>query len=386
MRVLLLATSTNLGGAEKQVLSLATALRRRGHEARIVSMIPPGPVAAEAAEQGIEVDSLGMRPGVPDPRAFFRLASIIRRWQPDVLHAHMLHANLLARLVRLVAPVPVVISTVHTADPGGRGRRLGYRYTDRMSTLTTVISHSAAAHYRAAGSLPRGARVIPNGVDTGRFVDDPAVRGGAREALAVNDSFVWLAIGRLEPPKDYPTLLDAFRIVATAEPGARLLIAGTGSLADATQRQSERLGLGEVVRFLGARNDVPGLMGAADAYVMSSAWEGLPLVLLEAAAARLPIVSTNVGGTSEVVADEQTGFLVPSRDPAALGAAMRRTMALYAGARHRMGEAGRALVETKFGLEQVVDVWEATYRELLTRSDDLAVAPVTASPVEGGQR
>jgi glycosyltransferase involved in cell wall biosynthesis len=123
-------------------------------------------------------------------------------------------------------------------------------------------------------------------------------------------------------------------------------------------------------------------MSAADGYVMSSAWEGMPMVLLEAAAAALPIVATMVGGNHEVVRNEESGFLVPARDPDALGLAMLRLMRLSAGQRRSMGERGREHVRAHYGLNRVAERWERTYREVLARKG-LAVAS-SASPRAAG--
>ncbi|RKO68138.1 glycosyltransferase [Desulfofundulus salinus] len=127
------------------------------------------------------------------------------------------------------------------------------------------------------------------------------------------------------------------------------------------------LGLTERVRFLGVRRDIPELMSSADAYVMSSAWEGLPMVLLEAAACELPVVSTDAGGNSEIVLDGVSGYIVPPRDPQALAAAMLKMMSLPEEERRAMGRAGRAHIEANYSLDHVVDQWEKLYRDLLLK-------------------
>jgi glycosyltransferase involved in cell wall biosynthesis len=128
------------------------------------------------------------------------------------------------------------------------------------------------------------------------------------------------------------------------------------------------------VRFVGVRDDVPAFMSAADGYVMSSAWEGMPMVLLEGAAAGLPIVATRVGGNHEVVTEGESGLLVPPRDHEALAAAMLRLMALPEAQRREMGERGREHVRAHYGLSRVVDRWEDVYHEVLARKG-LALAP-----------
>ena len=118
MRILFLSTSMGLGGADQQLLSAAQVLRERGHDIRIVSLTPLGPMGRQARGLGLSTDSLEMRRGVPDPRGLARLVRIVRAWKPDVVHSHMVHANLMGRVLRLLVPVPVLVSTIHNVYEG----------------------------------------------------------------------------------------------------------------------------------------------------------------------------------------------------------------------------------------------------------------------------
>lgn len=320
----------------------------------------------EARQLGLYMGTLGMRRGIPDPRAIFRLVRILRRERPLVLHSHMVHANLLARLARAFAPVPVLVCTVHSIQEGGRHRELAYRLTDPLCDLTTQVSRAGLARYIRVGAVPASKiRFVPNGVNPDRFRPDRDARNRLRKEMGLGTEFAWLAVGRFEEAKDYPNMLRAFARVREARPDARLLIAGQGALRAEAEQLVAKLGLAEAVCFLGVRKDIPELMNAADAYVMSSAWEGMPMVLLEAAAVSLPVVATDVGGNREVVLDGQTGFLVPPKDHESLAGAMLRLMSLPPEVRRAMGQAGRAHVQTHYALERVVDQWEELYRELL---------------------
>ena len=369
MRILFLSTSMGMGGADKQILSAALEMRARGREVRIVSLTPLGPMGLESAKLGIPTDSLEMRRGIPDPRGLARLVRLVRAWRPDVVHSHMVHANLMARGLRLFAPVPVLVSTIHNIYEGGRLRMAAYRFTNGMVDHMTIISEAAADRFVKDRIVPRELlRVVPNGVDPELFrAVSPAARDTLRASLGVASGFVWLAIGRFEVAKDYPNMLRAFARVRAAAPDAVLLLVGKGSLRDETEAVVRELGLGDRVRFLGVRSDIAELVSAADGYVMSSAWEGMPMVLLEAAAGGLPIVSTRVGGNHEVVRDGETGYLAPPRDPEALAGAMRRLMALDPAERRAMGERGRDHVRSQYGLHRVVERWEELYREVQAR-------------------
>ena len=365
MRILLLSTSMGMGGADQQILILARAMRARGHEVRIVSLAPLGPMGLEAQQDGIPTESLELRRSIGDIPRIVRLVRLVRAWRPDVLHSHMVHANLLARAVRAIVPVPALVTTIHSINDGGRLRMAAYRLTSGLANRVTIISRLAADHYLAIGAVPAHLlEVVPNAVDTDRFRHLPHARTLIRKELGLGDEFVWLAVGRFEEAKDYPTMIGAFAQLAGRRPASRLLLVGKGSLQDDVERQVRAAGLENSVRFLGVRRDVPELMSAADGYVLSSAWEGMPVVLLEAAAVELPIVSTRVGGVAEVVEDGRTGVLVPPGNPAALATAMEQIETLTPETRRSMGARGRALVEGQCGTERVMAIWDRLYGEV----------------------
>jgi glycosyltransferase involved in cell wall biosynthesis len=377
VRVLFLSTSMGMGGADQQLLSAAREMRSRGHDLMIVSLTPLGPMGLEARSLGLRTETLNMPRGVPDPFALFRLVRLTRAWRPDVVHSHMVHANLMARALRLLAPVPVLVSTIHNISEGGALLMAGYRLTNALVDHMTIISEAAAERFVGDRIIPRELlRVIPNGVNVDEFGN---ARDGGREALrsslGLAREFVWLAVGRFEVAKDYPTMLRAFAGVRERHPEAVLLLVGRGSLQRETEALTRTLGLDGGVRFLGVRRDVPRLMGLADAYLMSSAWEGMPMVLLEAAATGLPIVTTSVGGNREVVENEETGFLVPPGDPDALGSAMLRVMDLSESDRRAMGARGRERVRSRYGLSRVVERWEQLYREVSARKGGAPAPP-----------
>jgi glycosyltransferase involved in cell wall biosynthesis len=343
--VLFLCTALQRAGAETQVASLATAFRQRGWDVSVVSMTPPGSA---------------------NPLALLRFRRILRHRLPTILHSHLVHANLLARLTRLITHVPLLISTAHSVSEGNVLRRWAYRLTDPMSDLTTNVSRAAVDRYVQVGAAPADRiRFVPNGLITQRFICGTEVRHRLRADLQLDDAFAWLAIGRFEEAKDYPNLLRAFARVLQRSPDALLLMAGRGKLQDETKQFAEELRIADRIQFLGVRSDVPQLMAAADAYVLSSAWEGMPMVLLEASGAALPIVATRVGGNAEVVLDGESGFLTPAKDSPALAEAMVQMMRLSEGERKAMGERGRSFVKANFDMSIVVEQWERVYAEFL---------------------
>ncbi len=370
--VMMLVTSSSIAGAQRQVHDLALAVQSRGWRVTVVSMLPldftPGDeMFAELPGRGIETFTLGMGRGIPDPRAIVRLRSLVGSIGPDVVHAHMVHAILLARVTRITRRMPVLISTMHNQHQGSRWRYLAYRGTDRASDLTTTVSQLAMQDAIRLGAVPAArVSVMANGVDVAGFSRDPAARDRTRAGLGADDDFIWLAAGRLAEAKDYPNMLRAVERLSVDRP-FRLLIAGVGPLEDEIAAAITAGGLADRVSLLGLRTDMPALMAAADGFVMSSAWEGLPMVLLEAGASSLPIVATDVGGSHDAILDGVTGHVVPAADPVALADAMQRVMDLSHEQRMAMGDAGRDHIVATFDMESVADRWIQIYQDLLTR-------------------
>ncbi|MDW8107134.1 MAG: glycosyltransferase [Armatimonadota bacterium] len=367
-RLLFLITGLGYGGAETQLVRLASRLLQRGWSIQMVSMLPLVAYADNLRNYGIPVHTLKMRRKVPDPRAIGRFARIVRCFRPSVVHAFMVHANLLARVSRLFCRIPVLICSARNTYEGGWMREWAYRLTDPLCDMTTQVCRVGMERYIQRRLAPAHKIVyIPNGIEVNRFTPNPSLREAIRQQLGIGQAFVWLTVGRLEPQKDYPNLLTAFRqVVSRATQPTQLLIVGQGPLRGMIERKVADLELSGAVQLLGVRTDIPALLSAADAFVLASSWEGMSNALLEAAAAALPIVATSVGGAPEIVA-QQMGYLVPPRDADALAQAMLRLMALPEAERHAMGQAGRMHTMANFDLEKVVDEWEQLYLQLLER-------------------
>ena len=365
-RVLFVITSLDRGGAQRQIVDLAARLHAAGWPVAVLSMTPPAEYLDELAAAGIKVVTLRMRRARPTPMAFARYGRFVRAWKPDVIHAHMVHANLLARLGRIFAPRIPVICTVHNVNEGARWREIAYRLTDRLATMTTAVSEAAAERYVEIGAAPRGRiEAIPNGFDFSRASPagcpggDPGRARGRRRRVPVGD-------GRSpRHPEGLRPAARGLRSASTASGAdARLAIAGDGPEREALDvpaggaRRSS-----PAATLLGDRSDVPGLLAAADGFVLSSRWEGLPMVLLEAAAQGLPIVCTDVGGDREVVRPELGGVLTDV-DVTAIAEGMLRVMAMTPAERAAIGDALRDHVHSGYDMDVVVDRWRGIYTDL----------------------
>lgn len=369
-RVLMLITTLTFGGAETQVVRLATELKSRKWDVAVACMIAPSCHTESLNQHNIPVYSLGMSRGVPAPRALFRLARLIREFNPDIVHAHMVHANLLGRFTRLIQSVPALICTAHnlreTSEKGGPTwhKELLYRATDFLADRTTIICNAAFERYIRTKAVPASKlQMIPNGVDTDKFAPSGDVRERVRKDLNLRDSFVWLAVGRLVEQKDYPNLFSA--LTRIPEGNWQLLIAGNGPLETSLKELLASLALTDRVRFIGARPDMDNLYKACDAYVMSSCFEGLSMALLEASATGLAAVVTDVGGNRDLVQDGKTGYVVPAASPHGLARAMARVMELSDADRQELGFAARRHCVQNYRFQSVGEEWVRLYRHFI---------------------
>lgn len=366
MRIMLLSTGLRLGGAEQQVAALARQYIALGHAVAVVSLTPDCEVELPATATVLR---LGMRK-TPWSMAntLWRVRAFLRAWQPDILHAHMVHANLFARALTRITRTPPVICTAHSYREGGRLRMLAYRLTDRWASLTTHVSADGRQGMIDAGAVPPDRIVVvPNGIELDRFRPSPELRLAARQSLGATDaSILILNVGRLVPEKAQGLLLDAFSRLQSEEAlEARLLIAGEGSERDALAATIDRLGLAGSATLLGMRRDVAALLNAADLFVLSSEIEGMPLVIAEALACGCPVVSTDAPGVAGLLGD--AGWIVPRNNAAELATAMRAALRAGLGS-HSEQAARRDRIALRFGIDAVARQWLACYARLASRT------------------
>ena len=372
MRIVYVLTSLGVGGAERQALAVADRMAHRGHEVALLILIPH---IADECPTTLPTVHLNMR---KMPVSFLAGLShahnFLCGFRPDLLHSHSFHANIVARLLKLLMPSTKTVSTVHNVYEGGRLRMLAYRLTDLLASRTTAVSQAAVDRFiRLKAISLKKSLVITNGTDIAEFTPTAERRTLTRAALAAGDSFIWLAAGRHVPAKDFPNLLQAFKQVHASYPKTQLWIAG--AFADAKLKRSEdgklswvsliitERGSLESVRLLGLRRDMPALFDAADAFVLSSAWEGMPLTVGEAMAMEKPVVATDAGGTRELIGD--AGIIVAPKDSDALAKAMLGLMQQPVEFRQTLGQIARARISSRFSIDTKADEWEALYRAIL---------------------
>jgi glycosyltransferase involved in cell wall biosynthesis len=345
-RVLIVITLAEVGGAQKYVAQLLPALAERFDVA--VAAGGRGPLLDASKAAGVRFLPLRnlRRPVNPlrDLLALVELISLMRRERPDVVHTNSSKAGVLGRLAALAARVPIRIFTVHgwafRAHSGPAS--WAYLWADRLAGRWTTVTICVAEHERSTGIAARTCLrdrtvVIPNAVDVAAAPMADA-KGGIPRLVTV---------GRLKAPKDYVTLTRAFAALPSGSFEA--LIVGDGPDRLMVEAELARLGVGNAVRLLGERTDVPELLAGSDVFVLSSASEGLPLSVEEAMAAGLPVVASAVGGVPELVVDGETGYLVPPGEAERLAEALESLLDDPA-LRRRMGRSGRSRAEALFDL------------------------------------
>jgi sugar transferase (PEP-CTERM/EpsH1 system associated) len=348
--------SIAMGGQEVVILSLAERTDRSLFTPRVLCLQGAGELAPRFEAAGVPVDVLQRPKDGGSLGSLVALRAYLREQRPAILHTHNPMPHQYGAIARLVAHVPVLVHTKHGRNQllGTRGRWLE-RFAGRMTDAVVPVSLDAAKVARTIDRVPANRiHVIHNGIDVEAF------------APASHRSAGWnvVHVARLNGVKDQPTLLRAARLLLDHEPTFRLDIVGDGEEREDLERLAASLGLGDAVRFHGSQQDVRPFLYAADAFVLSSLSEGIAITLLEAMAAALPVVATDVGGNCEVVIQGETGFLVPASDPAALARALIDLL----GNRERaacFGRAGRARVAAEFALARTVAAYEALYVELL---------------------
>jgi len=362
----LIPTIDRIGGAERQLLLLATGMAERGWHVTVITLHGNGGSAADQlSASNVSFLSLDMNSGLRDPNGW----NTLRRWltsaQPEIVHAHLAQATLLARGIRMLAPIRVLIDTIHSPATGSSFRQSAYLLTSRIPDCVTAVSDAAARPWLDARIVDKATTaVIPNGIDTQRLGSQRFARPLSPMTPQLQDCFRWLAVGRLDPVKDYATMLRAF---AMLPPSNRLSICGSGPLEADLRSLAARLNIQDRIAFLGFQSDVCRLMKNHDAFVLSSRWEGLPLALLEASACGLPAVFTQIDGCREVLPDSALPT-APVGDAEALASAMKALISLPESARAELGEKARKQVVGRFDLHSVLDRYETLYCDLLAKN------------------
>ncbi|HRP06992.1 MAG TPA: glycosyltransferase [Gemmatimonadales bacterium] len=354
-----LVSTLGVGGQEMVILSLVEHIDRSKFRPVVMALHESGPVGAKIQSLGVEVETVGV-PGLTGIPLVRRLAARLEARKVDVLHTHNPAPHQHGAAARLVTRIPGLVHTKHGRNNfATRTRRWAEQLAGRLTDVVVAVSHDSAEVARRIDRVPRHKlRVIHNGIAVDRLPRATVGRGG-RPPRAVH-------VARLNRIKDQPTLLRAVRRVVDAIPEFRLDVVGDGPMDPIVRSLAAELGIEHAVSFNGMQDDIRPWLADADVFVLSSLSEGVSITLLEAMAAGLPAIATDVGGNREVVVSGETGLLVPPGNPELLAAAMIELLRdpLRAAL---LGAHGRERVATEFNIDRTVAEYEAIYIELLSR-------------------
>ena len=372
IRVTHVISSLTTGGSEMMLYKLLRDMNRSQIDNRVVCMIGGGPIADMVRALGITVEDLGMRRGLPDPRALWRLRRILRRDRPDVLQTWLYHADLLGVVAGRWAGVPSIAWNIRCSAAEARYREGGANWTvqllARLSSLPEVVvsnSQAGIEFHRALGYHPRRWELVPNGFDLDTFRPLPEARRALRAELGLTpDTLIVGLVARFDPLKDHETFLRAVKILAGQMTGVHFVLVGREVTPDNPffAQLVAGLGLDRVVHLLGERNDIPRITAGLDVATCSSIAEGFPNVLGEAMACAVPVVATDVGDV-RIVAGKAAVVVAPS-DPAALARGWHTVLSLNQPARSAMGALGRERIAASYALAGIARQYEDLYSEL----------------------
>jgi len=367
-RILYVSTSTTVGGAEKTLYTLATLLDPKRHQAvGVVSVKPEGDYARKLKLQGIPTETMGLT-GTPRPADASRLAEIITRLRPDIVHAVMFKAIQLCRLAKPKVEFPFKLVTsprVHYRTRSVWTLLLDKALKGRDDLLIAECDASRSFLVARLGYAPAKVLTIRNGVDLAGWPVSKVDRQKRRMELRLNAGEVLVgAVGRLDKQKGFATLIEAMSRLKKTD--LRCVILGEGPERPRLEALIRKHELEKQVWLYGERTDIVTWLSAFDIGCLPSLWEGLPNTLLEAMALGLPVVASAVDGVPEVVENGKTGILVPPAAPAALAKTLR-DLAADPARRAALGSAAHAAVMEKFTVRRMMDEYQAAYDAVLAQ-------------------
>lgn len=352
-----------VAGMEKVIQTLCRTIDRDRFTVSVLCLRERAELAPDVEAEGTPVVALQDPYRGPDRLAFLKVRDYLHRVRADVVHSHNTQAFLDGTAGALLAGVRTVVHTDHARAFPDKWRYMTAEHIASWYAYAVVgCSHDATANVqRYLKVAPHKLHTIINGIDTRRYGNRIDV-AATRASLGVTRPGPLIGvIARLQEQKGITYLLQAMPQLVAAEPDATLVIAGQGAFEAELKAEAAAKGLGDRIRFVGVRHDVPELLQAFDVLVLPSLWEGLPIVILEAMASGCPIVSSAVGGIPAALGEGSAGVLVPSKDPSALTESILRVLR-DPDLRRRITADARRRVDAEFSAEAMTRQYERLYR------------------------
>ncbi|WP_434567172.1 glycosyltransferase [Vibrio chagasii] len=348
-------TGIDVGGAETQLLLLCKSLKKRGHTVIVCSMTKPKDLVHEFESLGIPVYDLGMKEGVPSMRGFINWLKLLLKHKPDLVHSHMIHANILSRLSNLILRNPLV-NTAHSVVEGGKFLEFIYRSTKYIPNLFSHVSVDGYETY-----IKKKLVCKQNFIQMENGIQIPQKHVDQFKGKNYSSPYRFIHVARLEEVKNQRLLLDSLSRLGV---DYQLDILGDGSLRQELENYARQLGIYDKVQFHGAVRNVGDFLSRSDAFVLTSKYEGLPMSVLEAMAYGLPIVSTDVGDLSQLVTNNCNGFLVQHHTPDDFSKALEEMMSLSDFSYSKMCSVSYKIVSRSYSIDSIGLRWEKIYNEL----------------------
>ncbi len=370
IRVMYVLDHLEIGGTQSHVLQVTSRLDRERFVPMVCALKARGEIRDRLLELGVPVFDGGLGRSLKGRelvRMVWRLVRLFRRERVDVAHSYLFHPNVVTPIAARLAGIPSIVSKRSLDRYPSTMRRYACKVGNALADRITVNADAVGRFVRSEeGCQPRRMVLVPNGV-SGDVLNTGVNRRQKREQLNwPADGPVVGTVSRLAWKKGIRYLLDAVPRVLESVPEASFVIVGDGPLRPELEAQAHRLAVEERVAFLGSRRDALEVLAGLDVFVLPSVIEGMSNALLEAMGTGLPVVATDVGGNAEVVADRQTGFLVPPEDPEQMAAAIVKLLQAPEMGRE-MGAAGRRLVGQQYSVDLMVRRLQDLYDVLLAR-------------------
>jgi glycosyltransferase involved in cell wall biosynthesis len=369
VKICYLINGLSSGGAEMMLYRLLDGLDREKYDPQVVILLNlDGPLRKRIEALGVSVNSAGFKSKFDFP-ALWKLFKIIKTTQPEILHTQLFASDIIGRIMGKYLKVPVIITSIRNSSYGGFWRDKMIQWTEKFTDRTTIVSREAALQFSKRKVIPKDKLiVIYNGLDVDRYYHQTNREDKKYNRLSTGlpvNGLLLLCVGSLTRQKGYPDLLKAFEMLFPLDCNLSLVVVGSGPMEGHIKQIIADRKLLDRVFLLGQCDNVPEIMAAADIFVLASLWEGLPGVVMEAMASQLPVVATAVGGTPELVVEDETAYLVEPGQPEQLASALRKMIALPEGKRNSMGKAGRIRIEKLFNVDIMVKSYEDLYEECL---------------------
>ena len=367
IKIMQVTHDLNYGGLQRLVVDISRNLDKSRYQVSVCALREAGHLEDELRKEGIKVIKLSPANNGVDYLSFWKLFKIFREERPDIIHTHNTQPFVEGGIAAILAKVPVHIHTDHGRQFPDRRRYMFAEWvlSHFVNQIVAVSENLKKDISRYEGIRPDKIKVILNGINGSKY-NNKIDKNKKRRELGIDNkhNIILGFVGRLSPEKGLIYLIKAMETLVKEFPNLLLLIAGEGALLEELKREAIALGMEQNIRFLGPRSDINEILSLLDIFILPSLREGLPLVLLEAAAASLPIVATDVGGNKQVVKHGTNGLLVKHGDAASLYNAIKELI-MNEGMRKEFGRESFDLFINSFTIEKMIKEYETIYQDCL---------------------